>query len=110
MNCLSLPRLVSLGFKISILVALLAFLARVAAAQQPVTADTTIRLTLGEAVRLAARQNAAVESARYRVQAAQARVTQRRADLLPDVTGVAAERRTTLNSAAAFPIESQRRW
>ncbi|HWJ43839.1 MAG: TolC family protein [Gemmatimonadaceae bacterium] len=105
MNCLSLPRLVSLGFKISILVALLAFLARVAAAQQPVTADTTIRLTLGEAVRLAARQNAAVESARYRVQAAQARVTQRRADLLPDVTGVAAERRTTLNSAAAFPIE-----
>jgi outer membrane protein TolC len=64
-----------------------------------------VRLTLGEAVRLAARQNVAVESARSRVEAAQARVTQRRADLLPSVTGVASERRATLNSAAAFPIE-----
>jgi outer membrane protein TolC len=105
MNRLSLPRLLSLGFKITIIVALLAFLARVASAQGPTGADSTLRLTLGEAVRLAARQNAAVEGARFRVQAAQARVTQRRADLLPNVSGLATERRTTLNSAAAFPIE-----
>jgi outer membrane protein TolC len=39
------------------------------------------------------------------VQAAQARVTQKRADLLPNLSGAASERRTTLNSAAAFPIE-----
>lgn len=105
MNRLPRPGLLSLGLKIMLLVALLAFLARVASAQQAMAADSTIRLTLGEAVRLAARQNAAVENARFRVQAAQARVTQRRADLLPNVSGVAAERRTTLNSAAAFPIE-----
>lgn len=104
MNRQSFPRMLYLGLKIALVVALLAFFARAAAAQA-VPADSTIRLTLGEAVRLAARQNAAVESARYRVQAAQARVTQRRADLLPTVSGDAAERRTTLNSAAAFPIE-----
>jgi outer membrane protein TolC len=105
MNHLSLPRLLALGLKLTFIVALLAFLARVAAAQQPSGADTTIRLTLGQAVRLAAQQNAAVEGARFRVQAAQARVTQRRADLLPNVSGLAGEHRATLNSAAAFPIE-----
>jgi outer membrane protein TolC len=105
MNRQSFPRVVTLGLQIALLVALLAFLARAAAAQQPGTSDAPIRLTLGEAVRLAARQNVSVETARSRVEAAQARVTQRRADLLPTVSGDAAERRTTLNSAAAFPIE-----
>lgn len=109
MNVTSLPRLIRIGIRIALMVALAAFVARVAHAQQsptpPVGADTTFRLTLGEAVRLAARQNVAVESARSRVLAAQSRVVQRRADLLPNVTGVATERRTTLNSAAAFPIE-----
>jgi outer membrane protein TolC len=106
MNCQSYPRVVATGLKLTLLVALLAFLARAASAQQlAIPADTTIRITLNEAVRLAARQNAAVESARSRVDAANARVTQRRADLLPNVSGDIAERRTTLNSAAAFPIE-----
>ena len=107
MNRLSLPRLLSLGLKLTILVALLAFLARAASAQQVASTapDSTIRLTLGEAVRLAAKQNVNVESARYRMQAAEARVTQRRSDLLPNVAASAAERRATLNSAAAFPIE-----
>lgn len=101
-----LPRILSLGLTLAILTALIAFLARAASAQQTGgVSGETIRLTLGEAVRLAARQNAAVERARYRVQAAEARVTQRRADLLPSVFAAAAERRTTLNSAAAFPIE-----
>jgi outer membrane protein len=104
MNCQSAPRFWSAGLTLTLIVALLAFLARAASAQQ-VSADSTIRLTLGEAVRLAARQNAAVESARFRAQAAQARVTQRRADLLPNFSGAASERRATLNSAAAFPIE-----
>ena len=107
MNRLSLPRFLSLGLRLALLVALLAFLARAASAQQvgvPAT-DSPIRLTLGEAVRLAARQNINVESARFRAQEAQARVTQRRADLLPQAYGIAGERRATLNSAAAFPIE-----
>ena len=103
----SLPRFVSLGLTLTLIVALLAFLARAASAQQGrgASPDSTIHLTLVDAVHLAARQNSAVESARFRVQAAQARVTQKRADLLPNVSGAASERRTTLNSAAAFPIE-----
>jgi outer membrane protein TolC len=107
MNCQShpRPRFWSAGITLTLLVALLAFLARAASAQQVSADSTTIRLTLGETVRLAARQNVTVESARYRVQAAQARVTQKRADLLPNLSAAASERRTTLNSAAAFPIE-----
>jgi outer membrane protein TolC len=100
----SFPRLLSLGLKLALLVALIAFLARAAHAQRA-TSDSAIRLTLGQAVRLASRQHASVESARYRVDQAQARVTQRRADLLPTLSGSATERRSTLNSAAAFPIE-----
>lgn len=98
------PHLVTIGLTLVLLVALVAFLARAASAQQ-VRSDSTIRLSLAETVRIAARQNVAVESARYRVEQAQARVTQRRADLLPNVSGLVTEHRTTLNSAAAFPIE-----
>ena len=103
MNRTLLQRRLAPGLLLALIVALIAFLARAAAAQ--VTADSTIHLTLGEAVRLAAQQNTAVQSARYRVEAAQARVTQSRSDLLPNVSGLATERRSTLNSAAAFPIE-----
>jgi outer membrane protein TolC len=98
------PRLLTLGFTLVLLVALMAFLARAAGAQQ-VASDSTIRLSLADAVRIAARQNATVESARYRVEEARSRVTQRRADLLPDLSARATESRATLNSAAAFPIE-----
>ncbi len=104
MNRTLLPRTVSLGFTLALLVALIAFLARAAGAQSA-TSDSTIHLTLGDAVRLAARQNAAVESARYRVGQALARVTQRRADLLPNVSANVTERSGTVNSAAAFPID-----
>ncbi|MEO6527364.1 MAG: TolC family protein [Gemmatimonadaceae bacterium] len=97
-------RLTSLALVLTLLVALLAFFGRAASAQQA-TADSTIRLTLGEAVRLASRKNAMVESARFRMAAAQARVTQRRADLLPTVSASVSERGSTINSAAAFPIE-----
>ncbi len=104
MNCLFFRRQISVGFVLALIVALAAFLARSASAQQPAAGDTTVRLTLGEAVRLAARQNAAVEGARARVDAAQARVTQRRSDLLPNVSAAVAERGTTINSAT-FPFD-----
>jgi len=99
----AISRPIKAGLLLMLAVALLAFLARAASAQQ--AGDSTVRLTLGEAVRMAARQSASVESARYRVEAAQARVTQRRADLLPNVSAAVSERSGTLNSAAAFPID-----
>ena len=74
-----------------------------AAAQQGAP-DSTLHLTLIQAVRLAAAQNASVEGARSRVDAARAIVTQRKADLLPNVTAVLVERGSTTNSAT-FPIE-----
>lgn len=104
MNCLFFRRQISIGLTLAIIAALVAFAARSASAQQTMPADTTVRLTLGEAVRLAARQNAAVEGARVRVDAAQARVTQKRSDLLPNVSGAVAERGSTINSAT-FPID-----
>lgn len=104
MNRQLLQRRLAPGFLLALVVALIAFFARAAAAQQA-SADSTIHLTLAEAVHMAAQQNTAVQSARYRVSAAQARVTQSRSELLPNVSGLATERRSTLNSAAAFPIE-----
>jgi outer membrane protein TolC len=104
MNCVGNSRLFKLTLTLTVLVALLAFVARAASAQG-VASDSTIRLTLGDAVRLAARQNVTVESARSRVEAAQARVTERRADLLPTFSASVAEHGSTLNSAALFPID-----
>ncbi|MEO7456091.1 MAG: TolC family protein, partial [Gemmatimonadaceae bacterium] len=101
MNYHSLRRSASIGLTLAFIVALIAFLARTASAQ---SADSTVRLTLGEAVRLAAKQNAAVEGAFERVEAARSRVVQRKADLLPNVSGAVAERGSTINSAT-FPIE-----
>ncbi|MEP7001651.1 MAG: hypothetical protein ABI969_14285, partial [bacterium] len=103
MNCYPLRRSVSFGLVLTIIVALMAFVARSASAQQG-AADSTVRLTLGEAVRLATRQNAAVEGALVRVDAAKSRVTQKRADLLPTVSAAVAERGSTINSAT-FPID-----
>ncbi|CAN5168887.1 TolC family protein [soil metagenome] len=103
MNCHPLRRPLTAGAILTLVTALLAFAARSASAQQP-AADSTIRLTLGDAVRLAARQNAAVEGALARVDAAKARVTERRADLLPTVSAAIAERGSTTNSAT-FPID-----
>ncbi len=60
-------------------------------------------LTLGDAVRLAARRNAQALEAHDRADAAAARVTQRRADLLPQLSAAALESGHTLNSAT-FPF------
>ena len=103
MNREHLPRPISAGAILTLVVALLAFVARSASAQQ-VAADSAIRITLGDAVRLAARQNAGVEGALARVDAANARVTERRADLLPNITAAVSERGATTNSAT-FPID-----
>jgi outer membrane protein TolC len=101
MDILRYPRLVAIGLTLPLLVTLLT---RAASAQE-VAADSTVRLTLGEAVRIAAHQNPQVGSARSRLGAAEARVTQRRADLLPSLSLAARQTGSTLNSAALFPID-----
>src|SRR5919112_3213549 len=58
-----------------------------------------LSLSLGDAARLAAKQNATVLAARFRADQADARVTQRRADLLPNVSASALENGRTLNTA-----------
>ena len=60
---------------------------------------TPATLSLGDAARLAALQSAPVVAARHRAEQADARVTQRRADLLPNVSAWAVENGRTLNTA-----------
>src|SRR4030095_16894199 len=60
---------------------------------------TPVSLSLGDAAKLASKQNAAALAARYRAEQADARVTQRRADLLPNVSASALENGRTLNTA-----------
>ena len=60
---------------------------------------TPATLSLGDAARLAALQSAPVVAARHRSEQADARVTQRRADLLPNVSASAVENGRTLNTA-----------
>jgi len=89
-------KIIRLGAGLSLIAALLAFVVRVAEAQTP----TPQRLSLGDAARLAASQTAAVQSAATRVQEAQARVTQSRSALLPQVSAVPRWTTTTINSAS----------
>jgi len=56
-------------------------------------------LTLGDAARIGARQNAQAIQARYRADQANARIRQSRADLLPSASGYAAENGRSYNSA-----------
>ena len=110
MNPQPLRRSIAISVALTLIVALVAFVAAVAAAQSTeggvtrVQAPQTLRLTLADAVRMAAKQSATVEGARSRVDAAQARVTQRKADLFPTLTATAREGGSTINSAT-FPIE-----
>lgn len=60
----------------------------------------TAPLTIGDAARLAAQRSATAMAARYRAEQAEARVTQRRADLLPSVSGVALQSGRTFNTAS----------
>lgn len=66
----------------------------------------TLRVSLGEAARLAAQQNTQVVEARFGVEQARARVTQQRSALLPQVSAYAARTSHTLNTASfgiSFP-------
>src|SRR5574338_254903 len=56
-------------------------------------------LSLSDAAKLAARQSATAVAARFRADQADARVTQRRADLLPTFSASALENGRTLNTA-----------
>jgi outer membrane protein len=64
-------------------------------AQQP----TVLPLSLGDAGRLAAQQSAPAKGARLRADEAQARVRQRRADLLPTVSSYVQEAGRTFNTS-----------
>ena len=61
--------------------------------------ETTGALTIGGAARAAAQRSALVQAGRERATQADARVRQRRADLLPTISAVASEGERTLNSA-----------
>jgi outer membrane protein TolC len=67
---------------------------------RPASPQRPIVLTLGAAARLAAEKSAGPEAARTRTDQAEARVRQRRADLLPNLSGVASEGERTFNSAS----------
>ncbi len=60
---------------------------------------TPLALTLGDAARLAARQSLPTKGALLRADAADTRVTQRRADLLPNLSGTAETNSRTFNTA-----------
>lgn len=91
-----LPRVIRIGAALSVLVALLAFAIRAAEAQVP----SPRRLSLGEAARLAAAQAAGVQGAQYHAAQAQARVTESRSALLPQISAVPNWTSHTLNSAS----------
>jgi outer membrane protein len=76
---------------------MLAFVLPLSAHAQSVAAP--IALTLGEAARLAARQSLPTQAAMLRADQVSARINQRRADLLPNVTGAAETNSRTFNSA-----------
>jgi outer membrane protein len=77
------------------------------AAQIPVTAPgpamtqpaAAIPISLGDAARLAARQSALAQGARLRADEAQARVRERKADLLPTVSSYVQEAGRTFNTS-----------
>src|SRR5256714_5479770 len=86
-------------------VAALAFASSAATAQQtptppgPGQAGSVIPLSLGDAARLAARQSALAQGARLRADEAESRVRQRRADLLPNLSGYVQEAGRTFNTS-----------
>jgi outer membrane protein len=65
----------------------------------PSSPGSVIPLSLGDAARLAARQSALARGARLRADEAQARVRQRKADLLPTVSSYVQEAGRTFNTS-----------
>ena len=91
---------VRIGIVLALIVALFAFFARSAGAQDTVP----VRLSLGEAARLAAKQSGLAEAAELRARQGEARVRERRADLLPNLSTNFSQLSRTLNTAS-FGIE-----
>jgi len=92
----------------SISIAAPAFAQQIPAARPDpvVQPDAAVPLSLGDAARLAARQSAIAQGARLRADEAQARVRERRADLLPNVSSYLQQSGHTLNTATfgiSFP-------
>ena len=81
--------------------ALLGAIASIAIGSAPAAAQQApaISLTLGDAARLAARQSALAQGARLRADEANARVRQRKADLLPTVSSYVQEAGRTFNTS-----------
>ena len=81
--------------------AFLTAIASIAVASPRIDAQQTpiISLTLGDAARLAARQSALARGARLRADEAEARVRQRKADLLPTVSSYVQEAGRTFNTS-----------
>jgi outer membrane protein len=80
---------------------ILSVLALLACAATARAQDSAIThpLTLGDAARIGARQNASSLEARYRTDQANARITQTRSELLPSVSGYAQENGRSFNTA-----------
>ncbi|HEV8446477.1 MAG TPA: TolC family protein [Gemmatimonadaceae bacterium] len=93
------PKAIRIGAVLSVIAALVAFAVRASEAQTP-TPPPPRKLSLGEAARLAASQVATVMAARLRVDEAKARVTQARADLLPQISAFPNWSSVTINSAS----------
>src|SRR6185369_6103658 len=66
---------------------------------QALRAQDTIRVSLGDAVRLAAKQNAQVAQAQARVEQARAHVSLERSSLLPQASAVVRQSANTINTA-----------
>ncbi|AMW04129.1 TolC family protein [Gemmatimonas phototrophica] len=92
------------------LLAPIAAAAALAGLSTPLHAQT--RLSLGDAARLASKQSGAVDVAKARIAQANARVTQRRGALYPDLAAAVQQAERTLNSATfgfsfANPVTGQ---
>lgn len=88
-----------IGARPVLLAALCVFTVRVACAQGT-AAEQFLRLSLGDAARMAAKQSAPVEGANLRAAAARARVRQQEAALLPAVIGNASQSARTFNTSS----------
>ena len=93
-----------------IAVVALALISSASMAQTPSSLQTgpVVALTLGDAARLAAQQSAQSQSARLRADEAQARVRQRRSELLPNVSAYVQEAGRTFNTSTLgidFPTQ-----
>jgi outer membrane protein TolC len=103
MNITRFSTIIRLGAALAIIAAFAAFFVREASAQ-----TTPQRLSLGEAARLAAAQTIGVQAAGFRVEQAQARVSEARSALRPQISATPNWSSHTVNSASFgfnFPAE-----